>query len=332
MSSAELAIAAAGADGAAAPERLRILCIISFLNEERYLRRFLASLARQERPADLLLLVDDGSSDDSAQIAAEFARSRSGVAVLSRPAQVRARDRLAQAAELRSFQWALATLEGRGPGAEPAVESDAAGGGERWDVIAKIDADLELAPELLQTLEHAFLTTPELGIAGTYLSVVDPRTGLQARERCPPEHVRGATKFYRRACLQEISPVPAILGWDTIDEIAARRHGWTTASFACSRGETLHLRPTGAIDGRLRAQYRWGACAYGIGQHPLWVLLSAVRRLGDRPLPLGACAFLAGWAAALVRRRPRAPAEIRAFGRSEQLSSLGRRVRSVLPA
>src|SRR4029077_18275289 len=42
----------------------------------------------------------------------------------------------------------------------------------------------------------------------------------------------------------------------------------------------------------------------GIGQHPLWVALSAARRLGDRPRLTGSAAFLAGWASARLRRPP----------------------------
>lgn len=293
---------------------LRIVCIVPFLDEQQHLPRFLDSLAGQERLPDLLVLVDDGSTDASAAIAADFAAPRANVRLLRRAPRSRTRDRLAAAAELRSFQWALSEVR------------------EPWDVAVKMDADLELAPDLFDTLERAFLESPALGIAGVYLSVIDPRTGERIRERCPPSHVRGATKFYRRACLGDISPVPTILGWDTIDEIAARKHGWRTGSLDCASGETIHLRPTGSIDGRLRAHYRWGACAYGIGQHPLWVALSATRRLGDRPRLLGSAAFLAGWATALLRRAPRAPADVRAFGRQEQLSDIRHRARRALPA
>jgi glycosyltransferase involved in cell wall biosynthesis len=292
---------------------LSIVCIVPFLDEERHLRRFLRSMAAQERPPDLLVLVDDGSSDASPAIAADWARSRPNVRVRRLPARPRARDRLAHAGELRAFQCALAEID------------------DAWDVAVKLDADLELSPDLFSTMERAFLSSPDLGIAGAYLSLADPVTGGAIRERCPPQHVRGATKFYRRSCLEEIAPLPAILGWDTIDELAARKRGWRTASLDCPSGQTLHLRGTGSADGLLRAQYRWGVCAYGIGQHPLWVALSTTRRLADRPYLLGAAAFLAGWASAPLRRRPRAPGDVRAYGRREQLAILRRRARRVMP-
>jgi biofilm PGA synthesis N-glycosyltransferase PgaC len=292
---------------------LRIVCVVCILNEQRHLQRFLDSMARQERFPDLLVLVDDGSTDDSLAIASEFASGRENVRLLALPARAPVRDRLAAAAELRAFQRGLAEVQ------------------EQWDVAVKMDADLELAANLFGTLEHAFLETPELGIAGAQLSVIDPRSGKAVRERCEPHHVRGATKFYRRACLEEISPIPSILGWDTIDEIAARQHGWQTSSLDAPGAGAVHLRPTGENDGMLRAQYRWGVCAYGIGQHPLWVALSAARRLGDRPALLGSAAFLAGWVSAALRQRPRATKDVRAFGRTEQLSILRQRMRRIIP-
>jgi poly-beta-1,6-N-acetyl-D-glucosamine synthase len=301
------------ASSGASEQSLRILCIVPFQDEARYLPRFLASIAAQDRSPDLLVLVDDGSADDSASLAEAFAGARDDAVVVRRRRRAPARDRLAHAPELRAFLEALEQVD------------------SRWDVVVKMDADLELSVDLFATIERELQERPALGIAGTYLAAPDERTGRPRRERCAPNHVRGANKFYRRRCLEQIGPIPQILGWDTIDEIAARMHGWETESIECRSGETVHLRPTGAADGRLRAQYRWGACAFGIGQHPAWVLLSAARRLRDRPALLGGCTFLVGWATAAVQRRPRADANVRAFGRGEQLAELRQRVRTLVP-
>ena len=285
---------------------LRIVCVAPFLNEERYLGSFLESIERQTRMPDEIVLVDDGSSDASWNIAAEFAQRHSNVRALRRPPRPPERDRLASAHELQAFQWAV---------------SQAADG---WDVAVKLDADLILNADLFEALERAFLDQPDLGIAGAYLSVIDGTTG-QRREPTPKGHVRGATKFYRRECYETIAPLPAILGWDTIDEVTARSHGWRTGSIDCPGGDIIHLRPTGAANGLLRAHFRWGTCAYAIGQHPLWITASAVRRLRSRPRVFASLAYIAGCVAGFVRRCPRARADVRMFGRREDL----RRLRSL---
>jgi hypothetical protein len=281
---------------------LRIALVVCFLDEADHLPDLLSSLEAQTRRPDQLLLVDDGSSDGSAEIAHRFARGAPYAAALRRPPRPPARDRLAGAPELRAFQWAVPVL---GP----------------WDVVAKLDGDISFNPRLLETLEQRLLADPALGIAGCYLSV--PGTdGSLVRETSPPDHVRGATKFYRRACYEQIAPIPPILGWDTIDEIAARMHGFRTQTFELPGGDSVHMRPTASHDGALRGYRRLGACAWGYGAHPLHVLLGASARLRRRPRLLGGANYAFGWARAALRRAPRAERAVRAHGHTEQLARI----------
>ena len=286
----------------------RLAVVIPFLNEERLLPATLRSIAAQTRPPDRLVLVDDGSTDGSAALAAQFAREHSYARVQQRPVRDRAQDRLDGAHELQAFEWALAGL------------------GEPWDVVAKLDADLRLAPDTLATMVARFHNDPRLGVAGPRLLSVDDR-GRDVSHRTRPEHVEGAARFYRRACLEQIRPIPPILGWDTIDEVRARMRGWRTAGGTADEEPVLHLRPMGAHDGALRAFRRWGACAYAYGEHPLHVALIALRRMRERPLVLGGGAYLAGWLVAALRRVPRAEPELRAYVRRDQLRRIGGRLR-----
>lgn len=277
---------------------MRLVVVCCFLNEERLLPTMLASVARQSRLADRLLLVDDGSEDRSAVIAEAFARDHDYAMALRRPPRPPQRDRLATAAELRAFQWALAQID------------------EDWDLLAKLDADLRLTPTTFAEVQAQFVADPRLGMTGPYLSAGGER------ERCPSHHVRGPVKFYRRACYEQIAPLPAILGWDTIDEIDARRHGWAARSFPAPSGDPEHLRPVATADGLLRGVRRMGICAWGFGAHPLHIAAGAANRLRDRPPLLAALHYLLGWAYACLRRAPRAAPEIRAHGRREQLARL----------
>jgi biofilm PGA synthesis N-glycosyltransferase PgaC len=279
--------------------RLRIAVVVPFLDEEDLLPTLLASIARQQRPPDVLLLVDDGSSDGSTAVAARFARAHPYARLLRRPRRPAERDRMARAHEWRAFAWGLRRL------------------GDAWDVVAKLDADLWLAPDLLAEVERRFVAEPDLGIVGAFLHerLPDGRMHLQ---RCPPTHVEGPNRFYRRECLEDVSPVPAILGWDTIDEVRARMHGWRTRSIHTREGRVVHLRRVGSHDGVLRGYRRAGWAAYAYGAHPLYVLASAAVRLRDRPLLACGVSYLAGYAAAAVRREPRAEPAARAWLRREQ--------------
>jgi hypothetical protein len=188
--------------------------------------------------------------------------------------------------------------------------------------VGKIDADLEATPDLLAEIERRFESDPQLGMAGAYLSVVN-REGVW-RHRCPPDHVEGATSFYRRECFDQISPLPLILGWDTIDEVRARNHGWRTRSFAMPSRDPLLLRRTGSHDGILRGFRRTGLAAYAYGAHPLHVLGAALVRTRERPLMLGGINYLLGWAGAALTRQPRAERAVRRTVRRENLARLRR--------
>ena len=289
---------------------MKLAVIVSFLDEAAYLPTLLASMRSQTRKPDLLLLVDDGSSDRSAELAEAFAQECDYARAMRRPPRPPERDRLATAAELVSFLWAVDQL------------------GDEYDLVAKMDADLKLSSDLFETVVSAFESDSQLGMAGPYLSA---KTGARlTRERCPAWHVRGPARFYRRACFNRISPIPPILGWDTIDEARARRVGWTTRSLEMPMGDTIHLRPTGSLQGSLRGARRRGIAAYASGMDPAWLVAGAVSRFfKERPRMLDAANYLSGWAVAYVRRHARAEPELRAFVRREQRSRMAAALRLV---
>lgn len=282
---------------------MRLAVVVLVLNEETHLPTLLESLATQTRLPDELLLVDDGSTDASPELAAAWAERHGYATALRRPSRPPSRDRLARAAELAAFVWGIAQLDAS------------------FEVVVKLDSDLRLTPTCFAEVMDALDGDPRLGIAGPYLCIEGPN-GEPLRERCPPYHVRGATKFYRRACLEQIYPLPEALGWDTLDDLRARMHGWRTASLSVTTGDPVHLRPTSTHDGRLRGHRRIGMAAYGYGASPLMVAAGTVRRLAQPPRFAGGLAFLIGWTAAALRRQPRPTRSERAFLHREERQRL----------
>jgi len=286
---------------------MKLIILIPFLNEEKYIGRLMDSFAAQTRRPDCLVLADDGSTDQSAKMADDFAVQHPFVKVVHLPRRPAEADRLAKAAELNAFHRAL----------------EACNHGRDFDVIAKMDGDLDLPPDALATLMQQFEADPKLGIAGTYLSLIGP-DGKPQRERSNPLHVRGATKFYRRQCYEQIAPLPQILGWDTIDEMRAAMHGWQVKNFELSSRDIIHLRPTGSYNGALRGYRRRGLAAYAYGAHPLFVLLGGLSRMREKPRIMAGLYYLIGFVSAALKHVPRAEPELRAAVRRDHLARLRR--------
>jgi biofilm PGA synthesis N-glycosyltransferase PgaC len=286
---------------------LRLSVIVPFRDEAEHLPALLTSIEAQRRPPDELLLIDDGSTDGSAECAARFAAAHSYARFERRPARGPQRNRLADAQALRAFLWGLERA------------------GIQWDVIAKVDADVCLSVNLFAEIEWRFAADSRLGMAGAYLSQVGP-DGTLRRQRCPADHVEGPTRFYRRACLEQISPIPAIVGWDTIDETRARMRGWRTRAIELPTGDPVHLRRMGSREGVLRGYRRAGRAAYAYGSDPVYLLAAAAVRLRDRPVVACGAAYLAGYVAAAVMRAPRAEPGARAYQRRAQRVRLAARL------
>ena len=292
----------------AASTAARLVVVVPFQNEQACLPRLLASIDQQTRPPNKLILVDDGSTDASLAISERYATERPWVEVKSLPRRPKSVDRLAAAHELKAFQWAVEQLD------------------EPWDVVGKLDADLELNPRHFEHLLELFTLDPHLGITGAHLSDVGKR-GKLTRQPSPSWHVHGATKMYRRACYDAIQPIPHHLGWDMIDGAKARMLGWKTLSVSLPGGDTLHLRPTGSYNGRLRGFMRWGECAWRYGAHPLWILLGVVKRLSWQPYVLGGIFYGVGYVLAAARRLPRADEEVVTWVRTEEAAEVRSRLR-----
>lgn len=283
-----------------------LVAVVTFRNEERFLGTLLQSLSEQVRPPDLLLLVDDASTDESRRMAEEFAARHQYARVLSAPPKP-ASGRFPTDVEFRWFMWAMGQVD------------------QPYDIAAKLDADLRLTPSVFAEMERCFADDPELGLAGPVLieenekGVFEPLVGR-------PEHVNGATKFYRRACYEDILPHPPITGWDMVDEVKARMRGWRTATIPMPDGDSVHLRPMGR-QGNFRRFRRWGQGDYANGTHPALVAVVAFHRLSFRPRVIGSLSYLTGWAVAALRRIPRFDADVRAFARHEQRDRVRRRLR-----
>lgn len=290
----------------------RVLIISPVRNEATYIARLVEAMRSQTRPPDLWLIADDGSDDGTPDILRRLEPEVPFMRVIESPAAPpAARDRLALALEARAFNRALSHVDWR-----------------EFDLVGKLDGDIELPPNYFERVIAGFQQDERLGIAGGSI-VEQAAPGAEWKPVIVPDyHVHGALKLYSRSCFEAVGGIEERLGWDTIDETYARMHGFRTVH----RRDLVarHLRPSASADGIMRGRARHGECAYIVRYSLPWVALRALRMAWrSEPRPLGGVFFLGGYLSAVARRAPKVEdEEFRRFVRRELRGRMLASVRS----
>ena len=251
------------------------------------------------------IVVDNGSTDGTADVALELAQQNAWIRVLDSAATDNPEPGLPI---VRAFVAGVAALE------------------EQPDVIVKLDADVSFVPDHFERLLEAFERDRRLGIAGGVC--FELQDGEWRPTHVTGAHVRGAVRAYRAACLAAVSPLEQGLGWDTIDEVRAAVLGWRTEVVRDLRFD--HHRPLGARDGLYWSRaLRQGRAARYMGYRFPYLVARALFRARTNP---SALAMIWGYCASAVRREPvladeRVRMEVR---RGQRLSGLPLRAREAL--
>jgi hypothetical protein len=116
----------------------------------------------------------------------------------------------------------------------------------------------------------------------------------------------GASKFYRRACFQQIGGFVRQVMWDGIDCHRCRMLGWIPCSLPDPELRFIHLRPMGTSQaGVWTGRKRHGYGQYFMGTSLSFMAASALRRAGKPPRVVGSLAMMWGFVSSMLRREPR---------------------------
>lgn len=281
----------------------RYLLVTPCRNEAEFARITLDSVCAQSLSPARWVIVDDGSSDATPQILAEYAARHDFIQI------VRREDRGERSV---------------GPGVIEAFyagyESVAAGD---YDYVCKLDLDLDLPRRYFELLIERMERDPRLGTCSGK-PYFRSAAGELVSEACGDEMSVGMTKLYRRSCFEAIGGFVRAVMWDGIDCHRCRMLGWKAASYDERELSFVHLRPMGSSQKSLwTGRVRHGAGQYFMGTGPLYMLASAVFRMSRPPYLSGGLGMLFGYVASWLRRRERYPErEFRRFLARYQRESL----------
>jgi glycosyltransferase involved in cell wall biosynthesis len=280
---------------------MRYVLITPARNEERYIEGTIQSVVAQTVLPERWVIVDDGSTDRTAEIVRDFALRYPWIELVTRPQRA---DR-SFAGKVFAFNAGLDRVKSL-----------------NFEVLGNLDSDVSFEPDYLAFLLQKFETDPKLGVAGTPFVENGYDSGKDSFEG--ENHVAGACQLFRYDCFQEVGGfVPNRAGGvDWIAVTTARMKGWKTRSFAEKRIQ--HHRPIGTAErNEVSAMYAHGQKDYYLGGSPIWQIFRSGYRMTKKPVILGGVVLLLGYSSAAIRRIKRpVTRELMRFHRREQMRKL----------
>lgn len=287
---------------------MKYLLVTSARNEAKFIEGTIRSVVSQTLVPERWVIVDDGSTDDTALIVEKYLRKYPWIELLRRPNRPD-----------RSFT-------GKALAVNSALEHVAS---LRFDVVGNLDADVSFEPDYMAFLIGKFALDSDLGVAGTPFTEIGYDSSKDSFEG--GNYVAGPCQLFRWSCFRDIGGYVQSHcgGVDWIAVMQARMRGWKVRSFPERRFH--HHRPMGTAEkGKLAALFAYGRKDYYLGGSPIWQLFRVGYRMTKKPYLIGGLTLLAGYSWAAVRRtkRPISPELVR-FHRHDQMQKLSAILRSL---
>jgi biofilm PGA synthesis N-glycosyltransferase PgaC len=288
---------------------MKYVLVTSARNEAKFIEETIRSVVSQTVLPDRWVIVDDGSTDRTAEIVGNYLGRFPWIELMRVPNRPD-RSFTGKALAVNAALDRLGSLE--------------------FDVVGNLDADVSFGPDYMEFIIDKFAMDPDLGVAGTPFTEIGYDSSRDSFEG--ENYVAGPCQLFRWSCFRDIGGYVQSHsgGVDWIAVMQARMRGWKVRSFPEKRFH--HHRPMGTAEkGKLAALFAYGRKDYYLGGSPIWQLFRVVYRMTKKPYVVGGLALLIGFSWAAVRRtkRPVSPELVR-FHRQDQMQKLRAVLRSLL--
>jgi glycosyltransferase involved in cell wall biosynthesis len=247
-------------------------------NEGKFIEQTLKSVIAQTVRPKKWIIVDDGSTDNTAAIVAEYSNKFGFVKLIKN--QSSGEQRAGGSKVVRAFNIGYGTIRD-----------------EYFDFIVKLDADLTLPSNYFEEVIKCFKMDPMIGLCGGYCVLEE--NGNLIPESYTDDHVRGAFKAYRRECFNAMGGLKEIWSWDGIDESAIAFHGWELKVLPLA---VIHHRPTSKEYNMLKFSFKTGREMYKERIELLSLLVISAIYFFRKPIILGSILFIFGYIISWMRK------------------------------
>ena len=276
--------------------------VIPAHNEEAFIALTLDSLISQTVLPKKVVVVNDNSTDKTAEIVSDFAKENPFITLVNKTSEA---IHLPGSKVIQAFHKGYETLD------------------ENYDVIVKLDADLILPNNYFETIINIFEKDPSIGMAGGF-AYIEKNGEWILENLTDQDHIRGAFKAYRKACFEQIGNLKPAMGWDTVDELLSKFYGWKVVTDASLI--VKHLKPTGANYNKT-ARYKQGEAFYTLGYGFLITSVASAKLAMMKKKPLLFLDYIKGfWKAKGAKTPLLVTAEQAKFIRSYRLKKMKEKI------
>ena len=240
---------------------MKYYIVIPSYNEEALIGLTLQSLISQTVLPSKIVVVNDNSTDRTAEVVLEFAKNNPYISLVNKSSE---NIHLPGSKVIQAFEKGFETLD------------------DNYDLIVKIDADLIFPTNNFETIIKHFQSDERIGMVGGFCYI--EKNGEWILENLTDkDHIRGALKAYRKETFQQIGGLKPAMGWDTVDELLCKFYNWKVVT-----DESLHvkhLKPTGASYNKA-ARYKQGEAFYSLGYGFIITAISSLKLAMRKGKPL----------------------------------------------
>ncbi len=249
-------------------------------NEAKYIEKTLDSVINQSIKPIIWIIVDDGSTDNTAEIVKSYQAKFPFIKLVNRASE-----------EKRNFGNKVYAIQ---RGFEEVTDIE-------YKYYCNLDADVSFEPDYFEILLKKFEENPKLGITGgKVFDLIDGSFHYQGYEL---HSVAGPIQFFRKECYESFGGYkPFKTGFiDGHAEMSARMNGWVTETIP--ELMVKHYRPVGTAKGNiLKVIYEGGKLEYKFGYSYFYHLLRTLKLIKQKPLFIGSLASMAGYFVCLLNR------------------------------
>tara|TARA_B000000477_G_scaffold114055_1_gene110055 strand:+ start:773 stop:1618 length:846 start_codon:yes stop_codon:yes gene_type:complete len=245
---------------------MRYSVITPIKNEEKYIGLTIDSVLSQKILPYKWVIVDDSSTDNTKSIISQYLPNNEFIELISAP-EINMIEISARIAKLLNIGYE--SLK------------------NKPDLLLKLDADVFLPEEYTEFFLLEFTNNPKLGIAS---GCVDYK-GTKEKNH-DNSLTRGAAKFYRKNCFEEIGRAYLSRGWDTIDNYAAQSLGWETKKYDIY---FKHNKEEGKKSGLIMLRYWTGLYNGRVPYYLPYFIFKIIYYTFSRPVILGSLLELIGY-------------------------------------